>query len=174
MLGYAADITPQSLVTLIKGKTNLLVALGPKTTPLTSLATEFSLILPPPNTPLISHFPKRDAPATVIPIEVPASHPFLTAGTPPIWFSGIPHAIGSNPLLVPILHAPAESFAADSTEDSSADVLVDASEKGGEGLWAGSSMGVVTGFQTKDGARVTWAGGVQLFSDEFARKELSK
>jgi len=35
-------------------------------------------------------------------------------------------------------------------------------------------MGIVSGFQTKDGARVTWAGGVELFSDAFARKELSK
>jgi len=171
---YAPDITPQSLVTLLEGKTNLLLALGPKQTPLTSLASEFSLILPPPGTPLISHFPKRDTPASVIPIDVPSSHPILTPGTPPIWFSGIPHAVGSNPLCFPILHAPAESFAADSTEDSSADTLVDAADKGGEGLWAGSSMAVVSGFQTKDGARVAWVGGVELFSDAFARKELSK
>lgn len=172
--GYAPDITPQSLVTLLSGKTNLLVALGTKQTPITSLAAEFSLILPPPGTPLVSHFPKRDTPATVITIDLPASHSFLTAGTPPVWFSGIPYALGNNPLLVPILQAPAESFAADSTDDAGADSLVDASEKGGEGLWAGSSMGVVTGFQTRDGARVTFTGGVELFSDAFARKELLK
>ncbi|KZP32633.1 Dolichyl-diphosphooligosaccharide-protein glycosyltransferase subunit [Athelia psychrophila] len=168
---YAADITPQSLVTLLSEKTNLLVAVGPKTTPLTSLASEFSLILPTPNTPLISHFPKRDTPATVIPIEV-ASNSLLTAGTPPVWFSGVSYALGNNPLLVPILAAPAESFASDSTEDSGADALVDASEKGGEGLWAGSATSVVTGFQTKDGSRVTWVGSVTLFSDEFAHKAL--
>lgn len=172
--GYAPDITPQSLVTLLEDKTNLILALGPKQTPLTSLASEFSLILPPPETPLISHFPKRDTPATIIPIDVPSSHPILTAGTPSIWFSGIPHALGNNPLLFPIVHAPVESFAADSTEDSGADALADAADKGGEGLWAGSSMAVVSGFQTKDGARVAWVGGVELFSDAFARKELSK
>jgi oligosaccharyltransferase complex subunit beta len=171
--GYAPDITPQSLVTLLQGKTNLLLALGPKQTPLTSLASEFSLILPPPGTPLISHFPKRDTPASVIPIDLP-SHPILTPGTPPIWFSGISHALGNNPLLFPIVHAPAESFAADSTEDLSADTLADAADKGGEGLWAGSSMAIVSGFQTKTGARATWVGGVELFSDAFARKELSK
>jgi oligosaccharyltransferase complex subunit beta len=173
LLGYAPDITPQSLVTLLSGKTNLLLVLGSKQTILTSFASEFSLILPPPTTPLISHFPKRDTPANVIPIDVP-SHPILTSGTPPIWFSGIPHALGNNPQLFPILHAPAESFAADSTEDSNADALVDAADKGGEGLWAGSSMAVVSGFQTKDGARVAWVGGLELFSDAFARKELSK
>jgi oligosaccharyltransferase complex subunit beta len=160
-------------VTLLSGKTNLLLALGSKQTPLTSIASEFSLILPPPGTPLISHFPKRDTPASIIPIDIP-SHPILTPGTPPIWFSGISYSLGNNPLLFPILHAPAESFAADSTEDSSADVLVDAADKGGEGLWAGTSMTVVSGFQTKDGARVAWAGGVEMFSDAFARKELSK
>ena len=106
-------------------------------------------------------------------IAVP-SNPILTPGTPPIWFSGIPFALGSNPLLFPILHAPAESFAADSTEDSGADALVDAADKGGEGLWAGSSMAIVSGFQTTNGARATWVGGVELFSDAFARKELSK
>ena len=47
-------------------------------------------------------------------------------------------------------------------------------EKGGEGLWAGSKMGVVTGFQALGNARVTWVGGVKVFSDEFALKEVKK
>ena len=168
---FASDITPQSLVTLLVGKTNLLLALGQKATPITSLATEFSLTLPPPGTPLISHFPKRDEPASEVLLTVPKSHPFLSANTV-VYFSGVSHVIGNNPLLVPMLHAPPESFAAESTSDEGADALVDAAEKGGEGLWAGSSMGVVTGFQTKDNARVTFVGGVSLFSDVFARKEL--
>jgi oligosaccharyltransferase complex subunit beta len=75
-------------------------------------------------------------------------------------------------MLVPILRAPAESFAADSTDDSGADGIVDATEKGGEGLWAGSQMGLVTGFQTNANSRVVFAGGIDLFSDEYARKEL--
>lgn len=77
-------------------------------------------------------------------------------------------------MLFPILHAPAESFASDSSEDTGADTLVDAAEKGGEGLWAGSSLAVVSGFQTRDGSRATWVGGVELFSNAFAKKELSK
>jgi oligosaccharyltransferase complex subunit beta len=168
---YAPDITPQSLVGLLSESTNLLIALSPKQSPLTSLATEFSLILPPPGTPLISHHPKRSEPATVIPVSVPEA-PILTPGTPPVWFSGAPHALGNSPYLVPILRAPAESFAADSTDDTGADTIVDASEKGGEGLWAGSHMGLVTGFQTTKNSRVVFAGGVELFSDEYARKEL--
>jgi oligosaccharyltransferase complex subunit beta len=76
--------------------------------------------------------------------------------------------------LVPILHAPAESFASDTDTDSSgAETLFDAAERGGEGLWAGSSLGIVTGFQTRDNnARVTLVGGVELFSDAYANKLL--
>jgi oligosaccharyltransferase complex subunit beta len=33
-------------------------------------------------------------------------------------------------------------------------------------------MGLVTGFQTNVNSRVVFAGGIDLFSDEYARKEL--
>ncbi|KAH7890052.1 Dolichyl-diphosphooligosaccharide--protein glycosyltransferase subunit WBP1 [Phlebopus sp. FC_14] len=168
---YAPDITPQSLVGLLSENTNLLIALSPKQTPLTSLATEFSLILPPPGTPLISHHPARSEPASLIPVAVPSS-PLLTPGTSPVWFSGASHALGNSAYLVPILRAPAESFAADTTDDSGSDAIVEATEKGGEGLWAGSQMGLVTGFQTTKNSRVLFAGSVELFSDEYAKKEL--
>ncbi|KAJ7767436.1 oligosaccharyl transferase beta subunit [Mycena maculata] len=169
---FARDITPQSLVELMSGGTNLLIALSQKQTPLSSLASEFSLILPPPGTPLVSFFPERKDPPSVIPIDAPASSLILSPKLAPIWFSGVPHALGSNPFLIPILNAPAESFAADS--DGAADALVDATEKGGEGLWAGSQLSVATGFQAIGGARATWVGGVDLFSDKFAKKEVSK
>jgi oligosaccharyltransferase complex subunit beta len=172
--GYAPDITPQSLLRLISHGTNLLVALSPKQTPMNSLAAEFSLILPPPETPLISHFPRRNHPPSLLSVDVPDRHPILSSGLSPVWFSGIPHAFGSNPYIVPILHAPSESFAADSTDDSGAGALVDASEKAGEGLWAGRSLGVVSGFQTKENSRVLWVGGIEVFSNEYMKKELSK
>ncbi|KAJ7672625.1 oligosaccharyl transferase beta subunit [Mycena rosella] len=169
---FAKDITPQSLVELLSGGTNLLIALSQKQTPLASLASEFSLILPPPGTPLVSFFPEREDPPSVIPIAAPASSLILSPGIAPVWFSGVAHALGNNPLLVPILNAPPESFAADS--EGGADVLVDATEKGGEGLWAGSQLSVATGFQAVGGGRVTWVGGVDMFSDKFAKKEISK
>lgn len=107
-----------------------------------------------------------------------------------IWFSGTGFALSSNPLLFPILRAPAESFVGDLNDASGlvSDSLADSSEKGGEGLWAGSSIAVVAGFQTLVGrgtghgtdagsgldqqARVAWVGGASLFSDEFAKKEV--
>ncbi|CDO71858.1 hypothetical protein BN946_scf184940.g5 [Trametes cinnabarina] len=171
---YASDITPQSLVALLNQNTSLLLALSSKQTPLTSLAAEFSLILPPPGTPLISHFPQRDTPATVIPVEPPRSNVVLSQNLPPVWFSGIPQALGLNPMLVPLLKAPPQSFASDADSDSGADALVEAAEKGGEGLWAGSQLSLVTGFQSLNNGRITWVGGVDMFTDEFFNKEVAE
>ena len=172
--GYAADITPQSLVSLLNKNTNLLLALSTKQTPITSLAAEFSLILPPPGTPLISHFPERDTPATIIPVEPPRAQSLVSSNLAPIWFSGVPLALGNNPMLVPFLKAPPQSFASDGDSDSGSDALVEAAEKGGEGLWAGSQLSLVTGFQTLKNARATWVGGIDMFTDEFFNKEVSK
>ncbi|KAG1723524.1 Oligosaccharyltransferase 48 kDa subunit beta-domain-containing protein [Suillus paluster] len=113
-------------------------------TPLTSLVTELSLIPPPPETPFISFHPVLSDPTT-IPVPILSSSPMLTPGILPAWFSGAPRALGSSPMLT----APAET---------------PPSTKGGEGLWAGSQMGLVTGFQTNVNSR-------SLFSDEYARKE---
>ncbi|KAJ3511262.1 hypothetical protein NLJ89_g4200 [Agrocybe chaxingu] len=149
---FAKDITPQSLINLANLGTNLLLGLSTKQTPLASLAPDSLVPIKPT---------KRDA--TNI----------LSKDLAPVWFSGIPQALGNNPLLVPILHAPAESFASE-IDGGSADALLEASQKGGEGLWAGSRMSVVTGFQTTDGSRVTWLGGVDILSDELALKTISK
>lgn len=90
-----------------------------------------------------------------------------------MWFSGIPLSLGNNPLLLPVLNAPPQSFASE-VDGGAADAIVDAAERGGEGLWAGSQLSVVAGFQALNGARVTWVGGVDIFSDELAQKEVSK
>ena len=173
-VAFESDISPQSLVALLSGNVNIIFALSTTQTPLTSLASEFSLILPPLHTPLISHFPERSPPFTTIPISVSPDHPILSPNTPPILFSGAPHAFGLNPLLVPIVYAPPESFAAESDSNLGSDAIVDAADKGGEGLWAGGQMGIVTGFQTRDGGRAMWVGGIDVFSDEFAKKDVSK
>ncbi|KAG6819687.1 hypothetical protein H0H93_009599 [Arthromyces matolae] len=166
------DVTPQSLVELLGKKTNIILALSTKQTPLTSLAAEFSLTLPPPGTPLVSYFPERKELPQIIPVSV-QPNAIVSSSINPVWFSGVPHAIGNNPMIVPILRAPVESFASE-TDGGSADALVDASERGGEGLWAGSQLGLVTGFQTLDNSRITFVGGAEVFSDEFVTKEISK
>lgn len=111
-----------------------------------------------------------------IPITIPARPAWLPKLPPvltpsnkaPILFSGVPFLLGDNPQIVDILRAPAQSFASDTESDRGGDSVVEAAEKGGEGLWAGSQLGVVTGFQTRTGGRVLWTGGVSVFSDEFA------
>jgi len=194
---FSKDINPQTLVELLSSGTNLVLTLGLKQNLLTSLAPEFSLLLPPPTTPLVSFFPERPEPPSVIPISVDTtstpndSFSVLSSNVGgSIWFSGTAFALSSNPLLFPILHAPAESFVGDLSDASGlvSDALADAAEKGGEGLWAGSSLAVVAGFQTLVGggtghgtdagsgleqqARVAWVGGASLFSDEFAKKQI--
>jgi len=166
---FAEDLSPQSLYHLLKESpsTNLLIALSPQLTPLSSFASEFALGLPPPNTPLISHFPVRAGPRIIVPVPLPSNpHPLLSKDINPILFEGQAHIVGDNPLLFPILNAPAESFSSEGEEDRTADALVEAADKGGEGLWAGSKMSVVSGFQATNGGRVAFAGGVQLFSNK--------
>ena len=153
---------------------NLIVALSPAATPLASLAPEFGLTPPPPLTPLLSHFPARPPPHTTLPVPLPAVHPLLAPNTPPILFAGVPHLLSTSPLLVPVARAPPESFASDADSDAAADALVDATDKGGEGLWAGAQMGLVTGFQATNCARAMWVGGVDVFSDKFAQTPLER
>ena len=57
--------------------------------------------------------------------------------------------------------------------DAGADALFESADKGGEGLWAGSQLALVAGFQAISGARATFVGGVELFSDEFVQKEVA-
>ncbi len=170
-----SDLSPQNIVALLEREVNILVALGPSQTPLHILAAEFGLILPPPQTPLISHFTNTGVPSNVV-ISLPHNSPFLPS-TPKggkVVFKGIPAAYTPNPALFPILNAPPESYASDSdfSTDKGADAIAASAEKGGEGLWAGSSLGVVSGFIARNGARAVFAGGVELFSNEFAQLKI--
>ena len=73
-----------------------------------------------------------------------------------------------------MLDVPQESFATNTADDGRASVLVDVAEKGGEGLWAGQSLGGVSGFQTMANTRALWLGGVDMLTDAFMNKDLPK
>lgn len=95
-----------------------------------------------------------------------------------ILYKGAAHAYTSPPphSLYKILSAPSTSFSVDSdalASDKSHVMIVDTFEKGGEGLWAGSGMGVVSGFISNGGARIGVVGGVEVFSDGFVNRLLS-
>ncbi|PVG02191.1 Dolichyl-diphosphooligosaccharide-protein glycosyltransferase 48kDa subunit [Serendipita vermifera] len=168
---FAPDLAPTHLLPLLQDKVNFIIALSTTTTPLHPFGAEFGLTLPPPETPLMSHFPPRSGPRTTLEIPVSSDSKVVSAGLPPIVYSGINFGLGTNPMLFPIINAPAESFATDTTKDDETDILVEATNKGGEGLWAGSSMAVVAGFQTKSGARVVWTGSVDMFSDDYLNQK---
>jgi len=91
-----------------------------------------------------------------------------------ILYKGAAFAYATPPphSLFKILNAPPESFSVDSdasNTDKSHLMIIDSYEKGGEGLWAGSGMGVVSGFIANNGARVSFTGGVEMFSDKFVK-----
>jgi oligosaccharyltransferase complex subunit beta len=172
---FAKDITPQNILTLLSQDVNILFALSSTThTPLTSLAAEFGLIYPPPGTGLISHFPPGREEKDIVEIDIsssPLSSPSKAKGKK-ILYKGASHAYSSPPphSLFKILSAPIESFSIDSdssSTDKSHMMIVDGYEKGGEGLWAGSGMGIVSGFVANGGARVAFTGGVEMFGEEF-------
>ncbi len=75
---------------------------------------------------------------------------------------------------MPLVHASPERFAVESESDGGAAAIVDTPDESSEGFWAGSTTGVVTDFQTKDGGRAMWIGDVDVFSDDFAQQEVEK
>ncbi|KAG1890023.1 Oligosaccharyltransferase 48 kDa subunit beta-domain-containing protein [Suillus subluteus] len=143
------------------------ILFAPETKSYAQDITPQSLIHHSSPTTLLAQSPKPQSP-----VPVSSSSPILTPGIPPIWFTGAPHAPGSTPMLVPILRAPAESFATDSTSDADSNALVSASKKMAKVSGQGSQMGLLTGFQTNVNLCVVFAGGMKMFSDEYARKEL--
>ena len=146
---FPSDLNPQSIVDLISRGVNILVALSPSQTPLHSLAAEFGLILPPPQTSLVDHFNAFEKDPSKLILPIPKENTFFPDSRGgKIIYKGISMAYTPNPALFPILNAPAESYATDNdgSTDKGADAIAASAEKGGEGLWAGSSMGVVSGF----------------------------
>ncbi|KZO95106.1 Dolichyl-diphosphooligosaccharide-protein glycosyltransferase 48kDa subunit [Calocera viscosa TUFC12733] len=167
---YPQDLSPQSLVHLLSDRTqptNILFVLQPSTpsVPLRDLAREFGISFPPPATPLIDYFSAvSPANATSLLLSPPLSQHTAGFESGKILYHGISHLRSSNPLLVNFLNAPPTSYAADPLEP--ADAVVEAAASGGEGLWAGGRMGLVTGFEVLlGGGRAMWVGSLDLFAD---------
>lgn len=96
----------------------------------------------------------------VVPLDASAS-PFVSESTragPPLLYRGVAHGYPRQPLLANILHASPTAFGAD---PSSTDALTE------ETYLTGTSTGLVSSFQAKNNARVTFVGSLDLFSDQF-------
>lgn len=173
---FSSDLSIQTLVGLLESRTNLLIAVSPTHTPLHALALEFGITPAPAETTLLSHFPPPGALHTTLAITPPTDSKIVSAGHGAVLYSGTAFTLDGNPLQVPILRAPPEAVVADAEgeSDASGDILVDEGERGVGALKAGTSLGTVVGFQARNNARVTWVGGVELFSDAFAQGEVAK
>jgi len=171
---FSPDLSPQTLLQLLNKQTNLLIAVSSTHTPMHGFAAEFGLTTAPAETALVSHFAKdASRPHTTLEIALSKHKAVSAPGT--VLYSGTAYSLNGNPLQVPILRAPPEAYAVDTdtSSDENPESLVEAANKGGDGLWAGETLGVVVGFQARNGARVAWTGGVSLFSDKFAQANIA-
>lgn len=91
--------------------------------------------------------------------------------TQPILFpNGVAHKLGLNPLLLPVLSAPQTAFSGELTELDDEEREVDALAGGkNKEVLAGSKAALVSGFQTRDNARVGWVGSVEMLSDNVLK-----
>ncbi|CEQ41782.1 SPOSA6832_03546, partial [Sporobolomyces salmonicolor] len=155
-------LSPQSLYRLVETGTNLLVALPPSASESwRDFGREFEVDTDDRGSQIIDHFSYDVAfddgshSTIVIPLAA-APDPFVSAATragPPILYRGAAHAIGRLPLLTPILHALSTSYSSD-PDSAVEDVRL-----------AGTAACLVTAFQARNNARVTFVGSTDIFTD---------
>ncbi|GAA5912928.1 hypothetical protein JCM5296_002528 [Sporobolomyces johnsonii] len=159
-----AELSPQSLYRLVESGINLLVALPPSASETwRDFGREFEVDTDDRGSQIIDHFNYDVAlddgshSTIVVPLAA-APDPFVSAATragPPILYRGAAHAIGRLPLLTPILHAPSTSYSSD-PDSALEDVRL-----------AGTAAGLVTAFQARNNARVTFVGSTDIFTDSL-------
>lgn len=103
--------------------------------------------------------------ALVVPLSSTFS-PFVSSGTrvgPPLLLSGIGHTSGRLPLLHNVLHAEPTAYSFDTSSKTPAE----------DPFMTGSTLGLVSTFQARNNARITFVGSLDLFSDKFAQASIS-
>lgn len=160
------ELSPQRLSFLVNSGTNLLLALPPDSSEIwRDFAREFEVDIDDRGTQAIDHFAfDLDADdgshtSLVLPLsDVPS--PYLSPSTrngPPIIFRGALHSTGRSPLLNPILSVPSTTYSAH-VESQLEDLRS-----------YGAHSTVVSAFQARNNARVTFVGSTDLFTDDSAR-----
>ena len=170
--GLGPNLTPNLLVDYANGNGNIMLALsGEGATPssVSSLLLEFDISLPTErNSVVVDHFSydKSSAGEKHDVLLVAAPKPFR-ADTEDYFAVGgtlaVPRAVGqtlgnANPLLAPILRAPATAYSYNPKEE--ADGLEDI-------FAAGSQLSLVTAFQARNSARLTVLGSVEMLEDKW-------
>ena len=171
-------MTPQKLVDFTNKDGNILLLTAPSATPeqARELARELDIDLPPRDFVAVDHFnadtlAEENSKHDLILIPRPArsdksQNYFSPKGFKNdafIAFRGAGHSLGNRPLLFPILSASRTAYTYDTKEEFG--YAEDPSS-------AGTQMHYVTGLQARNNARVTVAGSVDMFSDEFFGMEV--
>ncbi|GAA5945158.1 dolichyl-diphosphooligosaccharide-protein glycotransferase [Sporobolomyces koalae] len=159
--GVPAELAPQRLSTLVDAGTNILLAVPPTSAELwRDFAREFEVDYDDRLAEAHDHFGPINGSHTalVLPLDEVAS-PFLSATAragPPVLYRGGLHTNGRSPLLNSILVAPATAYSAQ--PDSPVESLRS----------YGRQSSLVSAFQARNNARVTFVGSVDLFTDAAA------
>lgn len=170
--GLGPNLTPNLLVDYANGNGNIMLALsGEGATPssISSLLLEFDISLPAErNSVVVDHFnydkssagEKHDVLLVAAPKSVRSDTEeyFAVGGT-----LAVPRAVGqtlgnANPLIAPILRAPATAYSYNPKEEA----------EGLEDIFAaGSQLSLVTAFQARNSARLTVLGSVEMLEDKW-------
>ncbi|KAJ2633871.1 oligosaccharyl transferase glycoprotein complex, beta subunit [Coemansia sp. RSA 1290] len=155
-------LSPRGIVNFVNDGGNLIVAASSDISEnLRSLATQFGVDFAKRKSRIVDHV-HGNAGHTLVPSSHYAnasavlSDRFLAApNAPPVYFEGIGHRYKESPLLIPLLTAPRSAYSSP-PEDS---------------VLSGTSLGLVSVFQTRTNARVAFSGSTSLFSNRLLRKK---
>lgn len=160
------ELSPQALARRLDAGANLLLITSPESAEIwRDFAREFGVDFDDRGSFAVDHFSyaTEDDDGTHTLLAIPpasAPLPFVSAATragPPIAYRGAAHSTSRNPLLTTVLHASSTTFGAtlDGVVSSDDDKL------------AGSATSLVSSFQARNNARVSFVGSFDLFSDRY-------
>jgi oligosaccharyltransferase complex subunit beta len=200
-IAFADHLRPIRLLpTLLESGINTLFLSSPsQTDAISSLYREFDLEFSPSQTSLLTHNPlpgktgsyvsfdledglHGEVPVSVIPEVVRQKGKRTSGGAggnvgrKMVVPEGLTHTPGSNPFLIPVLHAPPGTFTGDlprlsSSDDSSDDDYDDNTEERRtknklQQVVAGEEAGLVSVFQSRSNVRFGWVGSVGMVKDD--------
>lgn len=160
------ELSPQSLTRRLDAGTNLLLVTSPESAEIwRDFAREFGVDFDDRGSYVVDHFGYaiQDDDGTHTSLAIPPGRlpqPFVSAATrtgPPIVYRGAGHATSRNPLLTSVLHASSTTFGA----------TLDGAASPEDDRLAGSATSLVSSFQARNNARITFVGSFELFSDQF-------
>lgn len=161
-----AELSPQALARRIDAGTDLLIAVPPSATETwRDFAREFEVDFDDREQWVADHFAfdeELDSGShTVLTVPVNAApSPFISAATrngPAVVYRGGAHASSPHPLLTAILKASPAAISVSAGSDGPTDAA----------RLAGQELALVSSFQARNNARVSFSGSADLFSDEF-------